>query len=42
MITEVQPNETLDGRLQIEGVISRGGMASVYKAKDLVSARLLR
>ena len=35
MITEVQPNETLDGRLQIEGLISRSGMASIYKAKDL-------
>jgi serine/threonine protein kinase len=39
MITEVQPNETLDGRLQIEGVISRGGMASIYKAKDLVTGQ---
>ena len=39
MITEVQPNETLDGRLQIEGVISRGGMASIYKAKDLLTAQ---
>src|SRR6516225_6185259 len=35
MITEVQTNETLDGRFQIEGVISRSGMASIYKAKDL-------
>jgi len=35
MITEVQPNETLDGRFQIEGLISRSGMASIYKAKDL-------
>ena len=35
MITEVQPCETLDGRLQIEGVISHSGMASIYKAKDL-------
>jgi serine/threonine protein kinase len=39
MITEVQPYETLDGRLQIEGVISRGGMASIYKAKDLVTGQ---
>ena len=39
MITEVQPNETLDGRLQIEGVISRSGMASVYKAKDLLTGQ---
>jgi serine/threonine protein kinase len=39
MITEVQPNETLDGRLQIEGVISRSGMASIYKAKDLMTGQ---
>jgi serine/threonine protein kinase len=39
MITEVQPNETLDGRLQIEGVISRSGMASIYKAKDLITGQ---
>jgi serine/threonine protein kinase len=35
MITEVQPNETLDDRFQIEGVISRSGMASIYKGRDL-------
>ena len=39
MITEMQPNETLDGRLQIEGVISRSGMASIYKAKDLMTGQ---
>ena len=39
MITEAQPNETLDGRLQIEGVISRSGMASIYKAKDLMTGQ---
>jgi serine/threonine protein kinase len=39
MITEVQPNETLDGRLQIEGVISRSGMASIYKAQDLMTGQ---
>ena len=39
MITEVQLNETLDGRLQIEGVISRSGMASIYKAKDLMTGQ---
>ena len=39
MITEVQPNEILDGRLQIEGVISRSGMASIYKAKDLMTGQ---
>jgi serine/threonine protein kinase len=39
MITEVQPNETLDGRLQLEGVISRSGMASIYKAKDLMTGQ---
>src|SRR5260221_482764 len=39
MITEVQLNETLDSRLQIEGVISRSGMASIYKAKDLMTGQ---
>jgi serine/threonine protein kinase len=39
MITEVQPYETLDGRQQIEGLIGRGGMASIYKAKDLVTGQ---
>src|SRR5580700_6428055 len=39
MITEVQPNESLDGRLQIEWVISRSGMASIYKAKDLMTGQ---
>jgi hypothetical protein len=40
MITEVQPNETLDGRLQIEGVISRSGMAvTLYEIRRLASSR---
>jgi serine/threonine protein kinase len=39
MITEVQQYETLDGRCQIEGVIGRGGMACIYKAKDLVTGQ---
>lgn len=32
---EVQAGQTLDGRFLIDSVISRSGMASIYKAKDL-------
>jgi serine/threonine protein phosphatase PrpC len=35
MTNEVKPGETLDGRFEIDSVISRSGMASIYKAKDL-------
>jgi serine/threonine protein phosphatase PrpC len=31
---EVKPGDVLDERFEIEGVISRSGMASIYKAKD--------
>jgi serine/threonine protein phosphatase PrpC/predicted Ser/Thr protein kinase len=37
MHNEVQVGEVLDRRFQIESVISRSGMASIYKAKDLVT-----
>ena len=32
---EIQPGQTLDNRFEIGEVVSRSGMASVYKAKDL-------
>jgi serine/threonine protein phosphatase PrpC len=35
MTNELKPGDILDGRFEIEGVISRSGMASIYKAKDL-------
>jgi serine/threonine-protein kinase len=35
MSNEVKPGEILDARFEIESVISRSGMASIYKAKDL-------
>jgi serine/threonine protein phosphatase PrpC len=35
MTNEVKPGDIIDGRFEIEGVISRSGMASLYKAKDL-------
>ena len=31
---EVQPGQVLDGRFLIDSVVSRSGMASIYKAKD--------
>ena len=35
MTNEAKPGEILDGRFEIESVVSRSGMASIYKAKDL-------
>ncbi len=35
MTNEVSSGDIIDGRFEIEGVISRSGMASIYKAKDL-------
>jgi len=35
MTNEVKPGEILDTRFEIDSVISRSGMASIYKAKDL-------
>jgi len=32
---EIQPGETLDNRFEIQEVVSRSGMASIFKAKDL-------
>ena len=39
MSNEVKPGDIIDGRFEIEGVISRSGMASIYKAKDLENKR---
>lgn len=39
MTNEVKPGDIIDGRFEIEGVISRSGMASIYKAKDLEDKR---
>ena len=35
MSNEVKPGDVIDARFEIESVISRSGMASIYKAKDL-------
>jgi serine/threonine-protein kinase len=35
MTNDVTPGQTLDGRFYIEEIISRSGMGSIYKAKDL-------
>jgi serine/threonine protein phosphatase PrpC len=35
MTNELKPGETLDSRFEIDSVLSRSGMASIYKAKDL-------
>jgi hypothetical protein len=37
MTNEVKPGDVVDGRFEIENIISRSGMATVYKAKDLES-----
>jgi len=34
MTNEVTPGEVLDGRFEIDKMISRSGMATIYKAKD--------
>ncbi len=39
MTTEVKPGDIIDGRFEIESVISRSGMASLFKAKDLENKR---
>ena len=36
---EVQPGQTLDNRFLVEAVISRSGMATVFKAKDLKTGK---
>ena len=35
MADELEPGEVLDGRFKIIGIISRGGMACIYRAADL-------
>jgi serine/threonine protein phosphatase PrpC len=39
MSHEVQVGEVLDGRFRVVDVVSRGGMASIYKAHDLVTGK---
>src|SRR5260370_40847794 len=39
MTIEVNPGDIIDGRFEIESVISRSGMASLFKAKDLENKR---
>jgi serine/threonine protein phosphatase PrpC len=39
MANEVKPGDIIDGRFEIEGVINRSGMASLFKAKDLETKR---
>jgi len=34
VINELQPGQTLDGRFEIEKVVNRSGMASIFKGKD--------
>ena len=36
---DLQPGELLDGRFRIEEIISRSGMATIYKAQDEVAGR---
>lgn len=38
-MNEVKPGEILDSRFEIDSVISRSGMATIYKAKDLETKR---
>jgi serine/threonine-protein kinase len=39
MSHEVQVGEVLDGRFRVVDVVSRGGMASIYKAHDLATGK---
>ena len=36
---ELEPGQTLDGRFEVVGVISRGGMACIYEAADLQTGK---
>ena len=38
-MNEVKPGEILDSRFEIDSMISRSGMATIYKAKDLETKR---
>src|SRR5579862_2158553 len=38
---EIQPGQTLDNRFQIEDVVSRSGMASIFKAVDLKTQKIV-
>ena len=39
--TEVQPGQTLDNRFLIDSVITRSGMASIYKGKDITTGEIV-
>src|SRR3984893_362256 len=41
MSNEVKPGDLIDARFEIESVISRSGMASIYKAKDLQTGQVV-
>jgi serine/threonine-protein kinase len=36
---ELQPSQILDGRYQVREIFSRGGMATLYRAEDLLNER---
>ncbi len=39
MTNEIKPGDLIDKRFQIESVISRSGMATIYKAEDLEASK---
>jgi serine/threonine protein phosphatase PrpC/predicted Ser/Thr protein kinase len=39
--TEVQPGQTLDNRFLIDSVVTRSGMASIYKGKDITTGEIV-
>ena len=41
MSNEIEVGQVLDNRFQITGVISRSGMASIFKATDLLTGHVL-
>jgi serine/threonine protein phosphatase PrpC len=41
MSNEIEVGQVLDGRFQIIGVISRSGMATIFKAKDLTTGKIV-
>jgi serine/threonine protein phosphatase PrpC/predicted Ser/Thr protein kinase len=38
---EVQPGQTLDNRFLIDSVVTRSGMASIYKGKDITTGEIV-
>jgi serine/threonine protein phosphatase PrpC len=41
MSNEIEVGQVLDGRFQISGVICRSGMASIFKAKDMETGKVV-